>query len=61
MSFLLSSNVKEESVGFAKILDNRFSMDLHVSRCPEHDLSIFRKRLSVCMSPKILWTLYLNN
>ena len=38
--------------GNAKIFNIRFSMDLYVLRCPEHDLTIFRKCLSVCMSPK---------
>ena len=32
-----------------KILDFRFLMDLHVLGCPEHDLTIFRKCLSVCL------------
>ena len=41
---------REESTWFAKIVDFRFSMDLHVLRCPEHDLTIFRKCLSVCRS-----------
>ena len=43
-------------IGYAKIFDNRFSMDLDVLRRPEHDLGIFRKflsvGLSVCMCPK---------
>ena len=34
----------------AKIFDIRFSMDLHVLRCPEHDLTIFRKCLSLYLS-----------
>ena len=34
----------------------RFSMDLHVLGCPEHDLTIFGKCLSVCQCvTKILW------
>ena len=41
---------KKKSIGFGKIFDFRFSMDLHVLRCPEHDLTIFRKCLSVCLS-----------
>ena len=28
-------------------------MDLHVLRCPEHDLTIFRKCLSVCLSVRL--------
>ena len=33
-----------------KVLDSRkFSTDLHVLRCPEHELTIFRKCLSVCL------------
>ena len=40
------------SIEFTKIFGIRFLMDLHVLRCPEHDLIIFRKCLSVCMSPK---------
>ena len=53
----------EERIGLVKILDFRFSMDLHVLRCPKQDLTIFRKcLLSICMSVyKILWTLYLKN
>ena len=42
-----------------KIFDIRFSMDLHVLRCPEHDLTDFRKCLSICrpewMSQKYFW------
>ena len=37
-------------IGFAKIFGIRFSVDLHVLRCPEHDLTIFRKCLSACLS-----------
>ena len=40
---------QEESIGFVKIFDFRFLIDLHVLRCPEHDLTIFRKCLSVCL------------
>ena len=40
---------QEKSIGFVKIFDFRFSMALHVLRCPEHDLTIFRKCLSVCL------------
>ena len=33
-----------------KVLDSRkFSIDLDVLRCPEHDLTLFRKYLSVCL------------
>ena len=41
-----------------KVLDSRkfstscFRCRLHVLSCPEHDLTIFRKCLSVCISPK---------
>ena len=38
-----------ESIGFAKFFDNLFSMDLHVLRCPEYDLTIFGKCLSVSL------------
>ena len=38
---------KKESIGFAKIFDFWFSMDLHVLKCIEPDLTIFRKCLSV--------------
>ena len=42
--------ILEESIGFAKIFDFWFSMNLYVLKCPEHDLTIFRKCLSaVCM------------
>ena len=40
----------DESIGFAKIFDFLFSIDFDVLRCPEHDLTIFRKCLSVCLS-----------
>ena len=33
-----------------QIFDLRFLMDLHVLGCPEHDLTIFAKCLSVCLS-----------
>ena len=39
----------QESIGFTKIFHIRFSMDLHVLRCSEHDLTMFRKCLSVCL------------
>ena len=39
-------------IRFTKIFDIRFSMDLHILRCPEHNLIIFRKCLSVCIPPK---------
>ena len=39
----------EKSIGFVKIFEFRFSMDLHVLGYPEHDLTIFRKCLSVCL------------
>ena len=47
---------KKKVLDSRKILDIRFSMDLHVSKCPQHDLTMFRKCLSVgrsvWMSPK---------
>ena len=46
-TFLLSSICIRRKIGLVKILDVRFSMDLHILRCPEHDLNIFRKR---CLS-----------
>ena len=49
--FLLSSMFKLRRK-YWKIFDFRFLMDLHVLRYPQHDLTIFRKCLSVCMSPK---------
>ena len=33
-----------------KIFDFRFLMDLHILGCPEHDLTISGKCLSVCES-----------
>ena len=35
-------------MSFMKILNFRFLMDLHVLGCPEHDLTISGKCLSVC-------------
>ena len=40
----------EESIGFAQIFDFRFLRDLHVLECPEQDLTIFGKCLSVYVS-----------
>ena len=39
----------EESIGFVKIFDFRFLMDLHVLGCPEHEFTIFRKCLCGCV------------
>ena len=39
-------------MGSAKIFDILFSMDLLVLRCPEHDLTTFRKCLSICVGLK---------
>ena len=39
----------EESIGFIRIFDYRFLMDLHVLGCPDHDLNISGKCLSVCL------------
>ena len=57
-----------------QIFDFRFSMDLHVLGCPEHDLTIFGKCVSVCLCvrvsvclrvcvdvTKILWQMQLEN
>ena len=38
----------KESIGFVKIFDFRFLMDLHILECPEHDLTICGKCLSLC-------------
>ena len=38
----------EESIGFLKIFDFWFLMDLHVLVCPGHDLTLSGKFLSVC-------------
>ena len=48
-AFLLSSIYIRRKYRVREIFDFRFSMDLHVWRCPEHDLTIFRKCLSVCL------------
>ena len=42
--------ILEESIGFVKIFDFQFSMNLHVLGCSEYDLSISGKCLSVCPS-----------
>ena len=47
--YFLSCFTFEESTGFSKIFDVRFSINLHVLRCPEHDLTIFRKCPSICL------------
>ena len=38
----------EESIGFVQIFEFRFLVDLCVLECPEHDLTISGKCLSVC-------------
>ena len=43
---------KRVSIGVTNIFESRFSVDLHVLRCPEQYLTVFRKYLSACMSPK---------
>ena len=48
LSFYFLLYTQEESIGYEKIFDIRFSMDLHVLRCPEHDLTIFLE--NVCLS-----------
>ena len=35
-------------IGFVKIFDFRFFMDLRVLECPKHDLTISEKCLSLC-------------
>ena len=44
------------SIGFGKFFNFRFMMDLHVLGCPEHDLTISGKCVSVnvCMCEKTL-------
>ena len=41
---------KKKVLDSKKNFDIRFSMDLHVLRCPEHDLTIFRKCLCLHVS-----------
>ena len=43
---------KKRVLNSRKIFDIRFSIVLHVYRCPKQDLTIFRKCLSVCMFQK---------
>ena len=40
----------EESISFMQILDFWFLMDLTILGCPEYDLTIFGKCLSVCVT-----------
>ena len=40
----------EESIGFVKIFDFQFLMDLHILGSPDHDLTISEKCLSSCLS-----------
>ena len=47
ISFFYFLQVKE-SIGFVKILDFRFLMDIRVLVCLEHDLTISGKCLCVC-------------
>ena len=49
--FLLSSMQVEESIGSVQMFNFRFLMD--VLGCPEHDLTIFGKCLSVCLSVSV--------
>ena len=54
--FLLSFMQIEEGIGFVKIFDFCFLMDLHILGHPEHDLIISEKYLSFCVCmTKILW------
>ena len=39
----------EENTCFVQIFNFQFLMDLHVLECPEHNLTIFGKCLSVCL------------
>ena len=39
----------EESIGFVKIFDFQFLMDLQALGCSEHDLFISKKCLSECL------------
>ena len=41
-----------ESIGFVKIFDLRFLMDLHVFCCLKHNFTIYTKCLSVCVSAR---------
>ena len=37
-------------IGFVKIFDFRFLMDLYILECPDHDLTISGKCLYACLS-----------
>ena len=52
-NFLLSSTKIEESIGFVKTFHFWFLIDLQVLGCPEHDLTISRKHLSVWVWQKL--------
>ena len=54
--FLLYTHRK--SNGFAKIFDFQFLIHLHVLRCSEPNLTIFRKSLSVCMYVTNIFTFF---
>ena len=43
---------KKKVSDLRKFSTSGFRWNLHALRCPEHDLNIFRKSLSACMSPK---------
>ena len=45
--------MKEENIGIVKISDFRILTGLLALGCPEHDLTIFTKCLSVCVCDKI--------
>ena len=49
MVFLLSSIKIEESIGSVQIFYFRFLMDLLSLGCPEHNLTVSGKSLSVCL------------
>ena len=42
----------EESIGFLKIFDTLFLMNLHGLECPENDLTISGKCLLMCEKKK---------
>ena len=48
----LSSILIEESISFVKIFDFQFLMDLHVLRCPEHDIFEY-DCLCICVRHKL--------
>ena len=52
-AFLLSSILEKESIGFVQIFNFLFSMDLHVSGCPDQDFYYFWKMsVYLCLCDK---------